>query len=126
MEGVAENIADQAPRGNFPDERGPPDRVRGQLHVVIAKPLETLAHAPELTELREEELNRFGNPPAGMPHDLARGVPHIAAGSLLNRSPRRALDSGPSGSRCRGTFSSTTLNVPLIPSIRWSSNRLQS
>lgn len=77
IEGIAENIADQALRGNFPDELCPPDRVRRELHLVIAKPLERLAHAPEFPKLREDELNGFANPPVGMKHDLTHGIQGI-------------------------------------------------
>jgi hypothetical protein len=68
---IAQNVAYEALRGNLPDEPRSTDRVGGQLHVVIAKPLERLAHAPQLTKFREYQLNGFDNPPIGMNYNLA-------------------------------------------------------
>ena len=50
--------------------------------VVITEPLECLTHAPQFSELREYELNRFADPSVGMKHDLTDGIAGIA-----NRKP---------------------------------------
>ncbi|MBA7710059.1 hypothetical protein ES703_118987 [subsurface metagenome] len=47
-------------------------------------------------------------------------------GSCLANSPRRAFASIPASSLIFSTLSSTTLMVPLIPRISWSSMRLKS
>ena len=80
VEGIAEQIADQTLRRNLPDDARPTDRVGGELHVVITKPLERLAHAPALTKLCEDEANGVADPPVRMQHHVPHGVPRIADG----------------------------------------------
>src|SRR4030095_12225132 len=46
IERIAQDVADQALRGNLPNQLRSLNRIRGQLDVVITKPLERLTHAP--------------------------------------------------------------------------------
>src|SRR6201988_341146 len=73
IEGIAQNIANQALRGNLPDRPRSLNRVDRQLNVVITEPLECLTHAPQFSKLGEHELNRFADPSVGMKHDLTDG-----------------------------------------------------
>src|SRR6516225_1284187 len=74
IEGIAQNIADQALRGNLPDQLRSLNGVGRQLHVVITEPLECLTHAPQLAKLGEHELNRFADPLVRVKHNLTDGV----------------------------------------------------
>src|ERR1700704_388298 len=74
IEGIAHNIADQALRGNLPDQPRSLNGVGRQLHVVITEPLECLTHAPPFSKLGEHQLNRFADPSIGMKHNLTHGV----------------------------------------------------
>src|ERR1700752_4375565 len=82
IEGIAQNIANQALRGNLPDRPRSLNRVDRQLNVVITEPLECLTHAPQFSKLGEYELNRFADPSVGMKHDFTHGVAGIP-----NRKP---------------------------------------
>ena len=64
--------------GIFPYEARSEDRVGGHIHIVITKPLECLAHAPQFTEFHEYQLNGFDNAPIGMQRDLAGRILYIA------------------------------------------------
>ena len=50
----------------------------GQLHIVVAKPLERLPDAPGLAELREEERDRLLHAAVRVLDHLARSVQHVA------------------------------------------------
>jgi hypothetical protein len=82
IEGIAQNIANQALRGNLPDQPRSLNGVGRQLHIVITEPLECLTHAPQFLKLGEHELNRFADPSVGMKHNLTHGVSGIP-----NRQP---------------------------------------
>src|SRR5262249_53463241 len=74
IEGVAQNIADQALRRYLP---GQPRSLNGagrQLHVVTTGPLESLPHAAQFSKLGEHQLNRFADPSVGMKHNLSHEV----------------------------------------------------
>src|SRR6516225_3792297 len=77
IEGIAQNIADQALRRNLPDQPRSLNGVGRQLHVVITEPLECLTHAPQFSKLGEHELKRFADPSVGMKRNLTHGVPGI-------------------------------------------------
>src|SRR6201988_4424079 len=62
IEGIAQNIANQALRGNLPDQLRSLNGIGRQLNVVITDPLECLTHAPQFSKLGEHELNRFADP----------------------------------------------------------------
>src|SRR5260370_42505768 len=62
IEGITEKVADQALRGNFPDEPRPLDRVGGELYALIPKPLKRFTHAPPFPKLFEYHLNRPASP----------------------------------------------------------------
>jgi hypothetical protein len=53
---IAEDVTDEALRRNLPDESRSTDRIGGQLHIVITKPLECLADAQQFPEFRECEF----------------------------------------------------------------------
>ena len=78
VKGIAEDVTDEALRRNLPDESRSTDRVGGQLHIVITKPLECLADAPQFAEFRECELNGFDNSPIRMLNNLAGCILYIA------------------------------------------------
>src|SRR6516162_6596693 len=78
IEGIAQNIADQALRRNLPDQSRSLNGVGRQLHVVITEPLECLTHAPQFSKLGEHELNRFADPSVGMKRNLTHGVSGIS------------------------------------------------
>src|SRR6516165_281523 len=77
IEGIAQNIADQALRWNLPDQPRALNGVGRQLDVVITEPLECLTHAPQFSKLGEHELNRFADPSVGMKCNLTHGVSGI-------------------------------------------------
>src|SRR5215470_12881079 len=87
IEGINENIADQTLGRNLPDELSPLERVGRELQIVIAKPLEGLAHAPPFAKFHKDELNGFANPSIGMKDNLAQGVSHIAHRKALEQFP---------------------------------------
>src|SRR5438046_6608356 len=82
IKGIAQNIANQALRGNLPDQPRSLNGVGRQLHVVITEPVECLTYAPQFLKLGEHELHRFVDPLVGMKHNLTRGVSGIP-----NREP---------------------------------------
>src|ERR1700746_3587610 len=86
VEGITQNIANQALRRNLPDQPRSLNRVGRQLHLVITEPLECLTHAPQFLKLGEYELNRFADPSVGMKHNLTQGSRAYPIGSLLNSS----------------------------------------
>src|SRR6266568_4836751 len=77
VEGIAQNVADQALRGNLPDQPRPLDWVGWEFHVMITEPLKCLTHTPPFPELREHQLNSFRNPTIGMQNDLTQRVKRI-------------------------------------------------
>src|SRR5262249_35003157 len=97
IEGVAQNIADQALRRNLPHQPRSLNGVGRQLHVVITEPLECLTHAPQFSKLGEHELKRFADPSVGMKRNLTHGVSGIPnreafaqfPAALLSRAPRQ-------------------------------------
>ena len=93
IERVSQDVADQALRRSLPDQLRSSDRVGRQLNVVIAEPVECLTHAPKLPKLREYKSDRFTDPLVGIKCDLADSIFSYPTGSLLNISPRLALDS---------------------------------
>src|SRR5215469_12269672 len=78
VEGIAQNVADQALRGNLPDKSRSLDGVGRQLYVMIPEPLKCLTHAPQFAKLSEDELNRFADPSIGMKHNLTHRVSGIS------------------------------------------------
>src|SRR6516225_3675242 len=78
VEGIAQNIADQALRRNLPHQPCSLNGVDRQLHLVITEPLECLTHAPQFSILGEHELKRFADPSIGMKRNLTHGVSGIA------------------------------------------------
>src|ERR1700722_14929220 len=82
IEGVAQDVADQALRGNLPDQPRSLNRVGRLAHVVVTEPLEGLTHAPQLSKLGEHELDRFVDPSIGVKHNLGYSVAGIP-----NREP---------------------------------------
>src|SRR5215468_3183782 len=77
IEGIAQNIADQALRRNLPHQPRPLNGVGRQLHLVSTEPLECLTHAPQFSKLGEHKLNRFADPSVGMKRNLTHGVSGI-------------------------------------------------
>src|SRR5262252_9376837 len=77
VEGIAQNVADQALRRNLPDQPRSLDWVGRQLYVMIPEPLKCLTHAPQFPKLSEDELNRFTDPSIGVQTDLAQRVQGI-------------------------------------------------
>ena len=82
IERIAQNIANQALRGNLPDQPRSLNGVGRQLHIVITEPVECLTHAPQFVKLGEHELNRVTDRSVGMKHNLTHGVSGIP-----NREP---------------------------------------
>src|ERR1700730_14087843 len=58
IEGIVQNVADQALRGNLPDQPRSLNRVGRWLHVVITEPLECLMHAPQFSKLGEQSYGQ--------------------------------------------------------------------
>src|SRR6185295_504398 len=77
IEGIAQNVAHQALRGNLPDQPCSLGWVGRQLYVMITEPLKGLTHAPPLPEFREHELNRFRDSSIGMQNDLTQRVKSV-------------------------------------------------
>src|ERR1700756_3161281 len=92
IEGIAQNIADQALRRNLPDQPRSLNGVGRQLHIVITEPLERLTHAPPFSKLGEHELNRFADPSVGMKRNLTHGVSGIPNREPFEQLPRRAFN----------------------------------
>src|SRR5262245_14713971 len=86
IEGIAEDVADEALRGDFPNEPGALNRVRRQFDLVIPKPLKRLTHAPELSEFGEHQLYGFANTLVGVKRQFFHRVEHIP-----NRQPLKQL-----------------------------------
>jgi hypothetical protein len=61
-----------------PSRLCPLDRIRGQLYIVIAEPLERLADAPPFSELHKHKSNGFANPLIGMEDNLTCKIPGVA------------------------------------------------
>src|SRR5215813_9158206 len=74
IERIAQDVADQALRGNLPNQLRPLNRIGGQLDVVITKPLERLTHAPTFTKLREHQLHGLAHSSIGMSSDLSHCI----------------------------------------------------
>src|SRR5437899_1530959 len=66
IERIAQDVADQALRGNLPNQLRPLNRIGGQLDIVITKPLERLTDAPAFTKLYEYQLHGFAHSSIGM------------------------------------------------------------
>src|SRR5262249_20747798 len=78
IERIAQDVADQALRGNLPNQLRSLNGIGGEFDVVIPKPLERLAYAPAFTKLPEHQLHRFTHSSIGMSSDLSHhidGVP---------------------------------------------------
>src|SRR5947199_6463489 len=90
-ERIAQDVADEALRGNLPNEPCPLDGVRWQFDIVIPKPLESLTDTPKLSEFDKHEMQGFANALVGIKHDLMHVIQHIAHGEPLNYLPTSRL-----------------------------------
>ena len=91
VERIAQDVADEALRWNFPNEPCTLDGVHWQFDIVIPKPLESLTNAPKLSEFDKHELQRFANALVGIEHHLIHRIPYIADGEALKEFPTPRL-----------------------------------
>src|ERR1700682_908993 len=75
---IAQNISDQALRGDFPDQPRAADRVRWELIIVITKPLKCFSNAPYVSKLCEYQPYGFAHSSIRMKHNLTCAISSVS------------------------------------------------